>query len=71
MNIKNLPEINDRVFLMHREVVVTMVYAPFRLIKVHYSEEITEFYVDACALTSEPNYRDSISLGMLRRNFIE
>jgi len=68
MNTQNLPGISDRMFLMHREVVVTKVYALFRLIKVHYTEEITEFYVDACALTAEPNYADSLSLGTLRRN---
>ena len=68
MNTQNLPGINDKMFLMHREVVVTKVYALFRLIKVHYTEEITEFYVDACALTTEPKYRNSISIGMSRRN---
>ena len=63
-----LPRISDRLFLMHREVIVTKVYALFRFIKVRYIEETTGFYVDACALTSEPNCSDSISLGILRRN---
>jgi len=54
-------------FLMHREVVVTKVYALFRLIKVHYAGETTGFYVDACALTAEPNYKDAISIGMLNK----
>jgi len=56
---------------MHREIVVTKVYALFRLIKVRYAEETSEFYVDACALTTEPNYTDSISLGLLRRTYGE
>lgn len=68
MNAQNLPKIGDKPFLMHREVVVTMVYGLFRLIKVHYTEETTEFYVDACSLTAEPDYTNSISLGTLRRN---
>ena len=68
MNAQELPNKSDKRFLMHREVIVTNVYALFRLIKVHYLEENTEFYVDACALTAEPNYTDSISFGMLRRN---
>jgi len=71
MNIQNLPKTNDRSFLMHRKVVVTNAYELFRLIKVHYAEETTEFYVDACALTAEPDYTDSISLGMLRGSYDE
>jgi hypothetical protein len=68
MNVQNLPEIGDKLFLMHREVIVTKVYALFQLVKLRYTEEVHEFYVDACALTSEPDYTNSISLGMLRRN---
>jgi hypothetical protein len=71
VNAQNLPTIDDKLFLMHREVVVTKVYELFRLIKVRYSEETTEFYVDACSLTDEPDYTNSISLGMLRRNSSE
>lgn len=68
MNTQKLLKINDKPFLMHREVVVTRVYALFRLIRVRYEKETTEFYVDACALTTEPNYSNSISLGVFRRN---
>lgn len=71
MNTQNLPGVSDRMFLMHREVVVTKIYALFSLIKVHYTEELTEFYVDACALSGEPNYAESLSLGILRRNSSE
>ena len=68
VNAQNLPKISDKLFLMHREVVVTNVYALFRLIKVLYVGETTEFYVDVCALATEPDYTNTISLGMLRRN---
>ena len=66
MNSHNLPNIGDKPFLMHREVIVTKVYTLFRLIKVCYTGETTEFCVDACALTNEPDYTNSISLRLLR-----
>jgi hypothetical protein len=65
---QNLPMIGDKPFLMHREAIVVEVFAIFRLIKVRYAEETTEFCVDACALTTEPDYTNSISLRLLRGN---
>jgi hypothetical protein len=65
---QNLPKTSDKSFLMHREVIVTKEYEPFKLIKVHYTGETAEFFVDAYALTAEPNYTNSISLKILRRN---
>jgi hypothetical protein len=60
VNAQNLPKIDDKLFLMHRAVVMTKTYMFFRFIKVRYSEENTEFYVDACSLTDEPDYTSSI-----------
>lgn len=68
MIARNLPETGDKLFLMEREVVVTKVYADFRLIKIHYTKESFEFFVDACAVTAEPDYTNSISIRMLRGN---
>lgn len=68
MHAQNLPKIGDKLFLMHREIVVIKVYSLFRFIKVRYTEETTEFCVDVCALNHEPDYTNSISLSLLRRN---
>jgi hypothetical protein len=66
--VQNLPSIGDKLFLMHKEVVVTRVYSTFRLIKVHYTEDSNEFFVDICAVTKTPDNTDSISIELLRRN---
>jgi hypothetical protein len=68
VSIQNFPKIGDKLFLMHREIEVTKVYDLFRLIKTHYTEETPEFFVDVCALTTEPDYTNSISLGIFGRN---
>lgn len=66
MNVQNLPNQGDKLFLMHREVVVTNVYALFQLIKIRYTEDVFEFFVDISALTTVPIYTSSISIGILR-----
>lgn len=66
MNIQNPPKIGDTLFLMHREVVVIRVYALFRLVIVRYLDEMKEFCVDACALSQEPDYTNSVSLKLLK-----
>ncbi|MVB10131.1 hypothetical protein CAFE_08080 [Caprobacter fermentans] len=65
MNVQNLPSTGDRLFLMHREVIVTNVYPIFRLVKIHYLKESFEFFVDVSAVTTEPNYTNSISIEIL------
>ena len=62
MVVQNLPNIGDKLFLMHREVVVTKVYDIFRLIKIRYTEESTEFFVDICAVTELPDNTNSLSI---------
>jgi hypothetical protein len=68
VSIQNFPKIGDKLFLMHREIEVTKVYDLFGLIQTRYMEETPEFFVDVCALTTEPDYTNSISLGIFRRN---
>ncbi len=71
MNIHKLPNIGDKLFLMDREVVVIKVYSMFKFVRVCYAEEDKEFCIDICALSDVPDYTDSISLRLFRRNFIE
>lgn len=66
MIAQNLPRPGDKLFLLQREVVVATVYADFNLIKIHYTEELLEFFVDACAVTAKPDYTNSISIEILR-----
>ncbi len=68
MIVQNLPNEGDKLFLMHREVIVTKVYEIFRLIKIHYEEDSFEFCVDASALTLAPDYTNSISIEVIGRN---
>lgn len=65
MTVQNLPSKGDRLFLMHKEVIVTNVYTILRLIKIRYTTESFEFFVDASAVTTEPDYTNSISIGIV------
>ena len=65
MTVQNLPSTGDRLFLMHKEVIVTNVYTIFRLVKIRYTRESSEFMVDASAITSVPDYTNSISIGIM------
>lgn len=67
MTVEDLPRIGDRLYLMHREIIVTKTYTSFQLIKIRYIEESIEFFVDIFAVTRFPNITNSISLGLLRR----
>ena len=66
MNSQKLPNKGDKLYLMHREVVVIKVYSLFKFASVRYSEETKEFYVDICALSYEPDYTNSISLRLFK-----
>lgn len=61
----NLPKVGEKLFLMHREVIVTKVHSTFQLIGIHYVDDLHEFFVDANAVTGRPDYTCSISI--LRR----
>lgn len=56
------PQIGERFFLYHREVVVTQTYVVFHLVKIKYLGESNEFYIDYHALTSKPSYVNSIGI---------
>lgn len=66
MNSQKLPNKDDKLYLMHREVVVIKVYSLFKFVSVRYSEETKEFCVDICALSYEPDYTNSISLRLFK-----
>ena len=56
MSIQNPPKMGNTLFLMHREVIVIKVikvYTLFRLAMVRYLDEMKEFCVDVCALSSQ------------------
>ncbi|TGA95895.1 hypothetical protein E4665_17210 [Sporolactobacillus shoreae] len=68
MNVKNFSNAGDKLYLMHKEVVVIRVYEMFQLLKIRYTDKRKEFFVDICAVTHIPDDTDSISLGLLRRD---
>lgn len=65
---QHAPKTGNKLFLMQRQVVVIKIYKDFHFAKVRYSEDTCEFFVDVCALTYEPENKNSISLGILRRD---
>ncbi len=66
MDIGNFPQAGDRLFLMHREVIVTKIYVIFQLVKFHYIGQSDEFCIDYHALTPQPDYKNSLDIGKLR-----
>ena len=64
------PQIGERFFLYHREVVVTQTYVVFHLVKIKYLGESNEFYIDYHALTSKPSYVNSIGINKLRGDYL-
>ena len=66
MTFLDLPSIGDKMYLLQREVTVTKVYFMFQLIKIYYTEEHVEFFVDICAVTGYPDTTNSISLRLLK-----
>ena len=59
---------DDILFLMHKKVIVSKVYPDFHLAEVRYVEEDVEFFVDVCALSSLPNYANSIPINWFKGN---
>ncbi len=66
MTVQDLPSIGDKMYLLQREVTVTKVYLIFQLIKIYYTEDHVEFFVDISAVTKCPDTTNSISLRLLR-----
>ena len=71
MTDHNFPKKGEKLFLMHKEVIVIKVYSIFNLIKLRYKGDIFEFFVDACALTNMPDFSKSISIGKFKREYNE
>lgn len=55
----------DILFLMNKKVVVKRVHVLFRLVAVHYLDDVNEFYVDISALSDNPNFANSISFNLI------
>ncbi len=66
MNIKDPPKKGDRFFLLHREIVVIKECTLFGFVTVRYLNEMKDFCVDFCALSSEPDYTNSVSLQLFK-----
>lgn len=62
--IEHLPRIEGKCYYMNREVIVVGIFDCFCLVKV--KELIGEnlFCVDKCTLMQEPDFTNSISLGL-------
>ena len=68
MNVQNLPNKGELLFLVNKRVVVTKVYKTFNLVKVRYLEEVSEFFVDASALTNEAECTASLTIRLFERD---
>ncbi len=66
MKVQNPPQIGDKLFLFHREVIVIKTYLTFHLVKIRYINEFTEFCIDYHALSPQPGYTNSIGINKLR-----
>ncbi len=66
MKIQNPPQIGDKLFLFHREVIIIKAYLTFHLVKIRYTNEFTEFCIDYHALSLQPDYTNSIEINKLR-----
>lgn len=66
MKVQTSPQVGDRLFLFHREVIITKIYLTFHLVKIRYINDIAEFCIDYHALSSQPDYTNSIGINKLR-----
>jgi len=57
-----LPEIGERCYYMHKEVMVTRVWECFHLVKIKDLVDEHSLLVDKCTLTLKPNFTNSIPL---------
>jgi len=62
-----LPKKGDRCFYMHRAIIVKKVYTTFHLAIIAFEDNKSETCVDICTITNTPDYSNSISLRLLRR----
>ena len=66
MKVQTPPQEGDRVLLFHRDVIITNTYLTFHLVKIRYINDIAEFCIDYHALSSQPDYTNSIGINKLR-----
>ena len=66
MKVQTPPQVGDRLFLFRREVIITKTYLTFHLVKIRYINDIAEFCIDYHALSSQPDYTNSIGINKLR-----
>lgn len=66
MKVHDLPKTGEKMYLIHREVIITKTYTNFQLVQIHYTGEPTNFFVDIYAVTRTPDTTNSISLGLLK-----
>ena len=66
MKVQTPAQVGDRLFLFHREVIITKTYLTFHLVKIRYINDIAEFCIDYHALSSQPVYTNSIGINKLR-----
>ena len=59
-----LPEIGEKCFFMHREVIVVAVWESFHLVRIKDIVNECLLNVDRCTLTLSPEFTNSISLGL-------
>lgn len=63
---RNLPIIGEQRFYMNREVEILVVFSTFHLARIKFTDDKTETCVDFCTLVKEPDFSNTISLGLLR-----
>ena len=66
MKVQPPPQVGDRLFLFHREVIITKTYLTFHLVKIRDINDIAEVCIDYHALSSQPDYTNSIGINKLR-----
>jgi hypothetical protein len=65
MIYSNLPKVNEKMFLINKEVVVLKVIEVFRLAQIQYLGSLEKYVVDIGALSSIPDKSNSISIKIL------
>jgi hypothetical protein len=62
---KTLPQINERMFFMDKEIIVIKVFEIFQLAEIRFLYSSKRFAVDINALSREPDMTSSISIKTL------
>lgn len=65
MGTKNLPQINDRMFFVNKEIIVLKIFETFQLAQVQYLYSPIKFMVDINVLGRYPDESSSISVKAL------